>query len=64
VIKLSGELPIFDLELFERFEFADIETVAIAGRIGLLTQAANFPRKFETAAWRSIPKQIEVMRER
>src|SRR5687768_9177816 len=64
ITELLRELPIFDLELFEGLELADIETSAIAGRPGLLTQAADFPRKFEAAAPRPEPKQIEITRER
>jgi hypothetical protein len=62
--EFSRELPIFDLELFERFKLADIETSAAAGRTGLLTEAANFPRKFETTARRSTSNQIDITRKR
>lgn len=61
--ELSGELPIFDLELFEGLELADVEASPIAGGRDLLAHAANFPRKTEAPAWRRKPKQIEITRE-
>jgi hypothetical protein len=62
VPELSRELPIFDLELFEGLELADVETSALAGRPGLFTEAANFPRKLEAPAPRPKPNQVEITR--
>src|SRR5688572_16219625 len=63
VTELSRELPIFDLELLERFELANVEISGCAGRPCPLTQLADFPREFEAAARRSIPNQFEITRE-
>ena len=63
MIQLGGELPIFDFELLERFEFTDIEVSRGAGRLSAVTQTPDFPRDFEAAAARPMANQIQIARE-
>jgi hypothetical protein len=48
------ELPVFDLELLERFKLADIEISSGPGSFVSLAQLPDFPREFETAAGRPL----------
>jgi hypothetical protein len=61
--QLVRELPIFDFELFEGFEFADIEISGGACRLRLLTKTPDFPCEFDTATGRPRADQIDITQE-